>query len=133
MEGYLVGFIVFFVVFALNIGFYIPARVKGYFYSDTLVICMAVFQNVLFAIFVTCIVYIATDFNFGFIFGIVFFIPVTIFSNIIVFLCCKQHTKRRSRFLNFPKMIAGSPSTLKTYIEKAHANPPVLKIDGQYK
>ena len=94
---------------------------------------MAVFQNVIFAIFITCIIYIATDFNFGFIFGLVFFIPVTIFSNIIVFLCCKKHTKRRSRFLDFPKMIAGHPSALKTYIEKAHANPPVLKIDGQYK
>ena len=136
MEPVVVGVIVFLILLAINLGFNIPARIKGYFYSDKLIIIFSCIQNLLVGILVMCIDGVIqtaeNHIEIGYVLGMVFFFPISIGSNVIIVGCCKEKNKTRKMFLSFSSRIKGRPNEAQNYIERAHANPPILKIRGKY-
>ena len=136
MEPVVVGVIVFLILLAINLGFNIPARIKGYFYSDKLIIIFSCIQNLLVGILVMCIDGVIqtaeNHIEIGYVLGMVFFFPISIGSNVIIVGCCKEKNKTRKMFLSFSSRIKGRPNEAQNYIERAHANPPVISIEGKF-
>ena len=133
MEPYICGVIIFAALFFVNLVFYIPARVRGQFYSDIVILIYSFIMNFLFAFLITGIMYQSSESQTDiFIASLVLFFIFLFIGTLIVYGCCECWMPFRCKYFEIFKARNNPTSACKTYLERAHANPPVISIEGKF-
>ena len=141
----------FIVMFAclwfINLLFFIIARCKGQMYSSCCQFCVSLVQNVLFCAFVQSIICMVNDPQPKFMAGfMLFFMSIQVnFITFLVFPRCfdsqngeetgcarsaANFRRLRGAMFHSKKEMDDNIDDFDSYVAKAHANPPLIKIKG---